>query len=196
MNVLKDNRIPQVRKMILSIVPKVDLPYIEVLVTRDNKIMVVSRETVLYLIDLNGVQPNFDLSFRFIDIMNLEEDCYIHDNLLLDKLIRLYSLYFHNIMNPGNLLASEPILRDNTEFEKLLSLKSADGMKFYKMNGNIIGNVYYIPIFSGFPSINKNDKIGIDVYDMRDNIHSFAVMNIFKKKVNRNIKMCFRFINL
>ena len=63
--------------------------------------------------------------------------------------------------------------------------------KVYDANNNCIE----IPMFAGFLSSNKQDKIGITVNDLLDN-HLLIHYTIFKKKINRNIHMYYRILKL
>lgn len=187
---VKDVRVPQAKKLIEGIVSKSDLAKSDIMITGDNTLVIIVRDTVMYTVKLNDVPCLPSISFRYVDLT--DEGEYIPNNYLLYNISSLYNYY-----NSSTLLklASEPVLRGNDEFENLLNLKSSDGAEFFKINGSSIGECYFVPIFSGFPAINKADKIGIDIYDLRDG-HLLVNMNIFKKKINRDIKMYFRTINL
>lgn len=191
---IKDIRLPQVRKIIQGIVGKSDLQFSNFMITGDNNLVIIIRETVMYLVKLFDVPclPPIAFSYENLEQDNLEEDECIPNQYLLSVLSPIYEYY---INSKSYKLASELDLRNNNEFEQLLSLKAADGANFFKINGSSIGECYFIPIFSGFPNINKSDKIGIDIYDLKDG-HLLIIMNIYKKKINRDIQMYFRTINL
>lgn len=192
--ILKDHRIPIIRKIVLGIIAKVDLQYSKIMITGDNTLVIIVQETAMYLVKIENIQPGFMIGFEFSDIMDLAEDEYIPNIFTLNYVSRIYNFY-HSFMIPDNILAYEENLRDNPDFEMLLGLKSADGAKMFQIHGNNIGESYFVPIFSGFPSMNKNDKIDIVIYDMKDG--NFLVsMNIFKKKINNHIRLCFKTINL
>ena len=86
-----------------------------------------------------------------------------------------------NERNCKPVVSSDNELRGNEQFEELLKLKTDDGMKFFKMNGNTLGSYYFVPIFTKFPSLNKSDCIGINIIDLLDG-HLLIEMNINKKK--------------
>ena len=197
MNIARDPRIPQAKKLILNIIAKKDYDFSDVMITRDNTLVIIVRETAIYTTKLLDIQPGFTICFNFSQSTyeGLEEDQYIPNKIIEPIMTDIYNRYLSVELNPLNLLASEPELRGNDEFERLLALKSADGAEFYKILGTNFKDVYYVPIFTGFPSINKPDKIGINVYDLHDG-HFLNIMNIFKKKINREMKIYFRTINL
>ena len=111
--------------------------------------------------------------------------------MLANRLISLENFYFNN--HQLVLVAKEDNMRSNPEFEELLNLKSAEGMKFYKIKSLDFGREYLIPIFSGFPNMNKQDDISMEVYRTIDN---FLVvrMIISKKKIGRDVDMIFRIL--
>lgn len=195
MNIQKDARIPQARKLITSMLAKIDLNFADVMITGDNTLVIIVRQTAIYITKLTNIQPGFTISFKYSDIVDLQEDEYIQNNYILQLLIDTYNHYYTIENNISNLVASEPVLRGNDEFENLLSLKAADGAEFFKINGSNIGEVYLVPIFTGFPAMNKADSIGINIYNIGDG-YFLNVMNIFKKKINRDMKIYFRTINL
>ena len=191
---MRDERIIQVRKIVTSILSITDFPFCNILVTENNTLIMIVRDTVIYTVQLLNVQPGFPISFNYNNIISLEEDEYIQDEILCIRLRQIWNNY-SNIETHNNLLAYEKNLNENDEFNKLSSMKAKDGMKYFKIYGNIIDDVYFIPIFNKFPNLNKNDTI--DIYVYQSGIEHFViVMDIFKKKINRNIKMYFKTINL
>lgn len=194
MEILRNSRMPQVRKILNAVIQKVDLPFSDIMITGDNTLVIIVRETAIYTVKLHDIEPGFEISFKYTEIENLQEDEYVFNRYIFDYISSTYRFYL-SMACQNNLLASEPELRGNPEFERLLSLKSIDGADFFKINGIDYNETYFVPIFSGFPVVNKVDKIGIDIFDLRDS-HFLIVMNIYKKKINRNIQIYFRTINL
>lgn len=192
--ITRDPRIPQARKLIESMISKSDLNYSTALITKDNTLVIIVRETAIYITQLTNIQPGFDICFSYRDIIDLEEDEY-EANIREFAMIKSLYKHYTSMETEQNKLAGEDELRGDNEFERLLSLKSADGAEFYKINGKHIGETYFVPIFSGFPSVNKSDKIGINVYNLHDG-HFLNVMIIYKKKINRIMKIYFRTIDL
>lgn len=193
MQLLKDIRLPQAKKIIQGVISKSDLQFSNIIITGDNTLVIIVRETIMYLIKLQDLPFLPPIAFRYNELNDeLSDDECFSDVHLLSFLLPIYDYYINSTKYK---LVSEPVLRNNEEFERLLSLKAADGANFFKIHGQVLGEYYLVPIFSGFPNINKSDKIGIDIYDLRDG-HLLIVMNIYKKKVNRDINMYFRTINL
>lgn len=196
--ILRDSRIPQVKKILNGIVAKVDIPYSDILITGDNTLVIFIRNTLLTTVDLHDIQPEFLIACKYSDIITLEDDYYIplNDGLLVNHMIQLYDYYKAIYNNPNNLLATELDVLCLDEFSQFSSMKSADGSKLFKISNSDLSETYFIPLFSGFPTINKADKLGINVYNMNDNRHLLIQLNIFKKKINRNIHMHYKTIKL
>lgn len=191
---MKDPRIEQTRKIVESIISKTLLYNTQVMITNDNLIVCVVDNTILYIIELkNIVEPYPSIAFMYGDIIDLEVDEYIPNIHLLHSLSSLFTTYItQKSQNP--IVASNGELRGNEQFEQLLAMKAAEGMKYFNLIGKNNTN-YKIPIFSGFPNLSKQDLIGINVYDQLDG-HLIIEMNIFKKKINRNIDMYFRTLKI
>lgn len=193
----KDIRMVDVRKIISGAVAKRDLDNTTIYV-KNNVVLLLVRDTILIVSQL---LPDFDtnnpteICCRYSDICNLNDDEYIDSYFLLKEARSLYCYYIESIdMYPR--VAFDPDLRSDPEFEKLLSLKSADGAKFYKLRDINYNIPYFIPVFSGFPNLNKPDKIGASVRDLMDGDHLLIELDIFKKKIKRNIKIIYRTLDL
>ena len=192
----KDLRMVDVRKVISGAVAKRDLDFTTIYI-KDNIALFVVRDTILIVSQL---LPEFcnnygEICCRYKDICNLNDDEYIGDYFLLKETRNLFIYYISNINNYP-ILASDSNLRSDPEFESLLSLKSADGAKFYKLRDINYNKPYFIPVFSGFPNLNKPDTIGATIRDMMDYSHLLVELDIFKKKLKRNIKIVYRTLDL
>lgn len=192
----KDLRMVDVRKVISGAVAKRDLDFTTIYI-KDNIALFVVRDTILIVSQL---LPEFcnnygEICCRYKDICNLNDDEYIGDYFLLKEMRNLFIYYISNINNYP-ILASDSNLRSDPEFESLLSLKSADGAKFYKLRDINYNKPYFIPVFSGFPNLNKPDTIGATIRDMMDYSHLLVELDIFKKKLKRNIKIVYRTLDL
>lgn len=192
--IIRDPRIPQVRKIISSIIGKKDQMFTKIMITRDNTLVIILYDTTIYVTKLIDEIPGFELAFYYSDIINLEDDQCIVNHILYREINDKFT-YFANIEYNSQLLSSNLTLRGNEEFERLLALKSADGAELYKMYGNNPGEVYFVPIFSGFPNLNKDDQIGINIYYF-DQTTLMNVMYIYKKKIKRDIKIYFRTLRI
>lgn len=192
----KDLRMVDVRKIISGAVAKRDLDFTTIYI-KDNIVLFVVRDTILIVSQL---LPEFcnnygEICCRYKDICNLNDDEYISDYFLLKEMRNLFIYYISNINNYP-ILASDSDLRSDPEFESLLSLKSADGAKFYKLRDINYNKPYFIPIFSGFPNLNKPDTIGATIRDLTDHCHLLVELDIFKKKIKRNIRIVYRTLDL
>ena len=119
----------------------------------------------------------------------------IFDKNILDELYQKFIFYeqFSNINLP---LAQDDELRNNDEFEELLALKSAQGLKYYHLPDlNNPGNCYLIPMFAGFLKLNKGDTVGVKIYDL-DQLNHLFKFNIYKKKINRNLDIYCRALKI
>ena len=192
----KDLRMVDVRKVISGAVAKRDLDFTTIYI-KDNIALFVVRDTILIVSQL---LPEFcnnygEICCRYKDICNLNDDEYIGDYFLLKEMRNLFIYYISNINNYP-ILASDSDLRSDPEFESLLSLKSADGAKFYKLRDINYNKPYFIPVFSGFPNLNKPDTIGATIRDLMDHCHLLVELDIFKKKIKRNIRIVYRTLDL
>lgn len=193
-NLYRDQRLPLAKKMIQSIIPKTLLPMSSVLITENNELVIMVLDTTFYTLQLDNFPPLPPIAFNYDGVESLEEDqCEINKTVLI-YMTELYRNYMNHI-GQSNMVANDPDLRSNPDFEMLTTLKSADGAKLFKIPGLKLGTFYHVPIFSGFPVLNKTDKIGISVYDLYDG-HLFIEMDILKKKINKTYKMFFRVLNL
>ena len=198
MQIIKDARLPQAKKLINAIFGKSTmLKSMDVLITEDNTLVIIVFNTTIYEVKMDNCIPMPAIAFKCSDVMELEgEDEGIDDIILKDKMKYCY-YYYKNIECKSPRVAEQPILRNNEEFERCISVKAADGAQFFKVPGNNIGECFMVPIFAGFPSLNKTDNIGIYVYDLQDEYkHLLIHMNIFKKKIGKDINMYFRTINI
>lgn len=163
----------------------------------ENMIDIITLNTVLYRMTLKT--PNSNFPDIFIDV-----ELYLNNiaNNISNKLINcpwVEQNYFYLINNfhKGELLAKEDDSRANEAFEELVNMGSSAGMSFYKLNSLNLDKTFKIPIFCGFPNINKQDKVSIEVYQNLDRIDSVIIhMIIFKKKFNRNIEMIYKILDI
>ena len=192
----KDPRLVVVRKIVTALFSPVEYRTASILLTTDNDMIINVMDTILYNIhlkELDNQPPLPTISFNFVPLwidgseIPLEEDEYIPvEN---PNIFNLYQNYVvgTSMMTP---VACDNSLRSNNTFEELLSLKAADGIRFFRMLGLDMRTYYMVPIMSGFPKLNKPDTIGITIY--REGGNQIVKMNIFKKKINREYQMYYR----
>lgn len=204
----KDPRIPQARKVATALFNKAFLScsntFNDMMISDDNNLVIINEQTLIYSIPLLGEQllPAINLQLNlnvnpFVDsngeVRKDDGDEYMSDIHLLKTMNDCYQ-YYLGAENNNSLLCEEDELQGNEEFAKLLAMKKAQGLKFYKMFGTDMKE-YLVPIFTGFPKMNKSDKINIKIFNL-SNEHQLVVFYIFKKKINRWYKMYFRTITI
>lgn len=190
-----DPRMEQVRKIVEALVTKRMFEYTKVLIRNDNTLVIVLDQTLLFQVPLKSTDVLPSVAFIYRDVFEFEDlNMCISDNVLVEEITNLVNIY-NSIAIPQNLIAEDNQLRDNEEFANLLELGSSEGLKFFKMVGLDPNKIYMIPMFSGFISLNNNDNIGLSLYNINQ---SFLLirMNIFKKKINRNITVDCKIINI
>ena len=111
--------------------------------------------------------------------------------------------YYQNLAyqfeNHYKTFCTVPNITCDVSFQKLMELKAADGMKFYKVHGMIQNNIHtwFVPVFSGFPSLNKQDSADI-IIKKDTNYSKYFIVNyhIFKAKIKKYIDVYFTAIEL
>ncbi len=200
---ITDHRIHQVRDLVEALVTKSLHDFINVYVDliEDTWYAVIEVDsTMLYEVPLKNVPMDeifYPIAFKYATIKDLEDrDIYYgSDVFLLNDMRSKYNMY-KTIASTTLPVAQDSDLRTNEEFEKLLNLKTDQGLKYFKINGvNSPTEVFMIPMFAGFISLSKPDRIGISLYNI-DGSYLAMKMDIFKKKINRNISVYCRIIKL
>lgn len=195
MEIYTDPRIPLARKVLGIMLPKTYLSTNpDIMITHNNILVAIVLDTTIYSCELNIQEERNDIGFHYESIIsdNESSETYIFDRFILKKVLDCFYGY-NKVTIENNPLAFKDNLKEDQEFQEYLSLKASDGMKFYKISGNDIYNpkFYHIPVFSGFPSLNKSDNIAIKVFDLYDG-HLLVIFDIYKKKLNSNYQMYFR----
>ena len=200
---ITDHRIHQIRDLVEALVAKSLHDFINVYVDLIEDIWYAIIEvdsTLLYEVPLKNVPMDeifYPIAFKYITIKDLEDrDIYYgSDVFLLNEMKSKYNMY-RNIVSTTLPVAQDSDLRTNEEFEKLLNLKTDQGLKYFKINVvNSPTEVFMIPMFAGFINLSKPDRIGISVHNI-DGVYLALKMDIFKKKINRNISVYCRIIKL
>ena len=150
--------------------------------------------TVIYKAMLK-TPPINSLPIIYIDTKFMIENNIPEDKLINCPWVEQNFLYIDSRINFGPKVAQYNDLRSDPEFERLMNLKADDGMKFYKIPGFDKNKVYMIPVFSGFPNLNKQDTASVDIY-ANDGISVIVDMTIYKKKLNRDIHMIYKVLDI
>ena len=161
--------------------------------TGQNILIIVVQDTIMYSVPLKTPYYNTNVYGAGAGIHMYGLDNY--DQFIATDIYNKYTLYTNTIS--GKLpLAYDNELRNNDEFEKLLGLKSSQGMRYYNLaDYNSPGLSYLIPMFAGFINLNKDDRIGIKIYDF-DPINHLINFSIYKKKINRDVQMYCRTLKI
>ena len=198
-----DNRINQSIEIVESLISKKMYPYTDMVITEDNKVIIIVNKTLLYVVPLKGITYNLDnKGFLYSNLYDEEDNIKEYDKILkyndlsiINNALYFYNMYTNIANNPNNIVASDYSLRDNESFEELLAIRPEQGMRYFKILGYNPSNEYMIPMFSGFINLNKPDKIGVNVLDINDG-YLYIEFNIYKKKINRNLQLYCRLINI
>lgn len=193
---MRDPRVPQAKKLVKAMIAKKDLNFVKIMITENNSVVAVVRDTVIYTTSLNNVEPMPPIFFN--GCWDLEEDEYIPLDFYTSLGMSNYRKSYIDNINDSCLLVRKTGLLDDPEFNRLLALKSGDGMQFYKILDYInINKCYFIPIFTGLPNLNKNDTIDISIYKYLETPnHEVVSLDIYKKKINRYMSIRYRIIDL
>ena len=178
--VLKNNEIPNARYLIYN-----------------SNLMIEMMDTMVYLVALSNPISATSEPIGFTITINENKEL-VPSPLDKNSIMILFNYYsyYSTIAIKNPLIADDPNVQDDPEFDKLMQLKSAEGMKLYKLRNTELYGTTFIPIFTGFPALTKSDSIAVKVY--KDDIDGYSVVEytIFKNKLKENIRMYFRILNL
>ena len=183
-------------KKIPSIIKSNEIPNARYLICNNN-LTIELYDTIIYIISLSDPISNINNPIGFTLVIDANKNLipYSINNNTVMKLYNYYK-YYNSISNYNIKIANKENLQDDPEFAKLMQLKSADGMKFFKLQNNSLYNNTFIPVFNGFPAIIKNDTLSVNVY--KDNIERYSVIEyiIYKNKLKDYVKLYFRTLNI
>lgn len=198
--IFTDKRLPDAIKLIVGSVSKTDLMNSYIVIDSYNVIHILVRETALYSIPIYSTVTNtgFDnIGFTYGGLIGVVDPNrvteYIPDNEALKKVLPIVSVNYYNTKT--NMVAREENLQENPIFNALTARKSSDGNSFYHLIGIDPTKVYFIPIFAGFPNLNKKDSVNITVYKIA-NGNCIVEMDIFKTKIKKSIKLIYSIIDM
>lgn len=190
--VIQDIRTQEVKKL-LGLFHNDSIIYLDCY----NNLYALHDFAVLSCVNLNMNNTsiiNYDLAFNLSNYDKDNWDYLINDRNIL-FFMRNKILEYRNSI--GELILSKSNLEEDPEFAELLKLKAGDPVKFYKVLDNNLEKTYAIPVFSRFPSLNKNDTVDITLNkDLTDNNKVIYTMNIYKKKFNRVVSTSCRLLNI
>lgn len=201
-----DPRLDQVQKIVESLVIKSLLYNTSCLITSDNNLVLLVDDTLLYIVPLKDEISYPTLGFSYAKFMfeisskSSNTDFTItaldiYDAFITSKLLNYYSFYCRYIYEEFKPVAINNDLKTDESFVDYLNIKSDDGMKYYKLPALQPGKQYMIPIFTGFPNVTSQDKLGVYVYELYEGF-ILGRFKIFKKKINRDINIFFRMLDI
>lgn len=163
--------------------------YMEVALS-NSILIVIADNTVLYSMDLSGkIDPNINYGYR----NNYDNySSHVVDYNLIPKLFYKYH-EFQTDQLYNNKIYEDENLREDPTYEKYLGNKATDGASFYFMNAS--NCTPFIPVFSGLPIISKQDRIGVNLFDLSNNI-ILVNYKIFKKKLNLHYNLYFKILDI
>ena len=164
----------------------------------DNLIYIYWENSYLFSTDITptGMFVGFD-SF---DIEYILSGQYEYPELyskqdIYNTILYLYGQY-DNITKTNRPSASIDDLRAYEDFRnKFDGMKSADGARFVYINGDDYRKRYLFPVFTGFPMLNKPDKMGIRIYDINDRYYMVESL-IYKQKLKKTFRCFSRYLNM
>lgn len=162
--------------------------FIEVLVA-DSTIIINSADTVLSIIPV-GYSTGIYLGTSY----NISEPVIEKNSAIENKLFHMWNNY-ECLINKLPIELSIEDLRSIPEYENLINLKASDGGGFCKLAGNNLYSNYLLPIFTGLPILNKNDRAGITIRRFDSNI-LLMEYHIYKKKINKEFTMIFNTVDM
>lgn len=199
--IYKDDRIPIVRKILSSLISKLEMQDSIVTIMPDNTMIAICRLTTVFTCTLKECTPGFTIYIdprtfydEFIESYKILEDEFIafkqDSSTLYLNIANTNQLYFYNI-DKYKLIDKIEDITSFEDFNYYLSLKSEDGSKFFKgYNNNFI-----LPIYTKFPNISKSDVANLYVYDF-DQESNLVVWKVYKKKLSRDVYTVFRVLKL
>lgn len=200
LEIYKDPRFSIAKDLLITMLGKKDIENTLAFINERNELICMVRETAIFICNLGNVPPGFPI---YIDceatFANLAEDPDSSKYIpILDiRKINQMNEYYNRYINspPYPLIYHRDNMESDEEFAAYLSAKSEEGAKFYRGISLENNHKFMFPVFSGFPKLLKNDTINLSVYIM-DYEHYMIVMDIYKKKLSRNIRLIYRVLNV
>ncbi|MBR6289172.1 MAG: hypothetical protein IKR19_07555 [Acholeplasmatales bacterium] len=188
--ILDDIRNEEVRKILTSFYNSKCSCYSAVFYDR---IDIIIDNSVIYRTTLK-TPPSIELPNLYIDAEMLLKEV-PEDKMINCPWVEQNYNFTIQRLQLGKMVGGKSNLRDDPEFEDLINMKSDKGMKLYKIPGFDKNKVYMIPVFSGFPSLNKQDTADVEIYEYNQT-SVIVSMKIFKKKLNRDVYMIYKILDI
>ncbi len=161
----------------------------------DDTVVINAADTTLSIIPV-GFSTGMMIGFSFNSVY---EEGWTYEKLtnnylIYNKLINLWNIY-ESMSSNLPIEAYIENLREDNNFEDLIAMKASDGGGFYKIAGNELYQNYLLPVFTGLPSLSKQDKAGIVVKRI-DRTTLLMEYHIYKKKINKEFTLFFRTVDM
>lgn len=168
--------------------------FVEVLVANDT-IIVNAADTTLSIIPV-GYPTGINIGFSYDNLVDngFNPEAMVNNYIIYNKLINLWNSY-EIMSNTLPIEATVDNLRIYDDYENLINMKASEGGGFYKIAGNDLYKNYLLPVFTGLPSLSKQDKAGIIVKRISRE-HLLMEYHIYKKKINKTFTMFFRTVDM
>ncbi|MCM1215982.1 MAG: hypothetical protein NC548_15855 [Lachnospiraceae bacterium] len=162
--------------------------FIEVLVA-DSTVIVNAADTTLSIVPV-GFSTGIYLGTAY----NISDPVIKHDNAIANKLITAWNKYECLITQlPVELFVED--LRAIPEYEELIAMKASEGGGFCKLAGKSLYSNYLLPIFTGLPTLNKDDRASIIIRRFDSNI-LLMEYHIYKKKMKKEFTLIFNTVDM
>lgn len=159
---------------------------IEVLIC-DDKIVVCICDASLCIMDI-GFETNIYTAFKYGDNWKNSDDS------IRSKLFKYWETY-DNISRYSPIIGEIDDLRSIDEYNNLIGRKANEGVGVYRMPTDILYQYIWIPVFTGFPVLVKQDKIGVQIRRI-DNYVLLLQYNIYKHKLKKTITQWCRIMDM
>ena len=162
------------------------------------KIIILQDNAILYIIDISDKVPK-EAAFMFEKGIEIK-DGYIFDTLATTRdNMNNYTSLVLKFEDTMAIKMISPIiyvnndLKSDPSFQDYLNLKTVDGVKKFFIKTT--DSHPFIPVLAGFPNLNKQDGIGILLYDIGN--HKILVQEqIYKQKLKINYDIYYRIIDV
>lgn len=200
LTVYSDQRFSVARGLLVSMLGKKDIQNTIAMINENNELICVVRETAIFVCHLGNITPGFSIYIdcestfdkfgddndpRFIPILDIRK---------INQINGYYKMYISNKCNYP-LIFHKDNMEEDPVFAEYLASKSAEGAKFYKGISNDLTSRFLFPVFSGFPKLLKKDTLNLFIYNM-DIQHNMVEMVIHKSKLNKDISLIYRILNI
>lgn len=213
---IEDDRIPVVKKILETVMTLTDIQASYILLGPDNILYAVCQDAVIYYLELNECIPGMEIlidgntTFAKDIVENTDPNIktktvkvssygladnqaiIITDLSILADIKSKVDLYYNTVKQFTPFASLHEANKTDEEFKKLLEVKADQGARFY----NSID--FSFPVFTGFPNVNKADLVDVNIYKYPPDPDTYSVMEytVYKKKINKNLHIIYRTLNL